>query len=317
VGRPDLLETAAGLKGTMESGAKDLYRSLQKLNRYPAHLLVWPGHGAGSACGKSLGGVPVTTLGYECATNWALNANSEKSFVEVVLDGQPDPPRYFREMKRINKEGPATSPTIALPLLGGPQFVAALEGGSWIVDIRSTDEVAAGFAAGTLHIPSGRSFTTWAGWLLPYGPPIYLLAESDDEAEKAKREMGMIGLDDVRGWFGPDALKAYEDARGDLEMVQQITSEELIGRRDVTVLDVRSRMELEDGQVPGSINIPLGELQDRIDEVPRGKSIVVHCASGFRSPMAVSILRRSGFEELSNLVGGYAEYQSLVGSLSA
>jgi hydroxyacylglutathione hydrolase len=308
VGRPDLLETAAGFKGTMESGAKDLYRSLQKLNRYPSHLLVWPGHGAGSACGKSLGGVPVTTLGYECATNWALNADTEKSFVNVVLDGQPDPPRYFKEMKRVNKAGPAAVDFGAPSRLGGNRLLAALNAGEVIIDIRTSEEVAAGYGPGTLHIPLGTSFTTWSGWLLPYDRPIYLLAASAQDAEQARRELAMIGLDDVRGWFGADALRALEDSNR-LERVRQITAEELLNRDDVAVLDVRSRMELEEGSVRGSTHIPLGELQDRLAEVPRGKAIVVHCAGGVRSPMAVSLLRKSGVTELLNLVGGFSDYE--------
>lgn len=321
VGRPDLLERAAGIVGTMERGARELYRSIQSFKGYRDDIVIWPAHGAGSPCGKSLGGVPATTLGYELKTNWALRALSEENFVREALAGQPDPPVYYKEMKRLNKEGSGPVGSLgAPPRLGGDVFLDLLNKGEIVVDTRSTAEANAGAAVGALHIPLGKSFTIWAGWLLPYDRPIYLLAANREEAAKAKRNLAMIGLDDVRGWFGPDALSAYADAHGGLETTLQVKADELpdlIDSGEVAVLDVRNRSETAVGAVPGALNIPLGRLQSRMDEVPRDKALVVHCASGVRSTIAISILRRNGFRRLSNLVGGYAAFSRLMASTAS
>lgn len=310
VGRPDLLEKAAKYEGTMEAGARVLFHSLQKFRRYPSHMLLWPGHGAGSACGKSLGGVPVTSLEYECSTNWALKTDSEDAFLKEVLSGQPEPPTYFKEMKRINKAGPAKAGPSGAPVrFGGVRLLELLDQGSIVVDVRDSEGVAAGFIPGTLHIPLGKSFATWAGWLLPYDQPIYLLAESEEAAAGAGAELWKIGLDDVVGWFGSDALAAYKSLRSDLELVPQVSADELMTRvksGQALVLDVRNESELPNGSIEDSVNIPLGELEDRISEVPREKPLVVHCAGGLRSPMAISILRKHGFEQVENLIGGYS-----------
>ena len=315
VGRPDLLEKAANFEGTMEKGARVLFDSLQKFKRYPAHMLLWPGHGAGSACGKRLGGVPVTTLGYECATNWALRVDSEKGFVEGVLAGQPDPPTYFKEMKRMNKAGPAMLGALGSPeRWGAGRFVSTLDEGHVVVDVRNSGDVAAGYAPGTLHIPLGKSFVTWAGWLLPYDRPIYLLAGSKNDAATATRDLALIGLDDVRGWFGTDALQAYRQSHGAVETVPQITARDLLDglqSEKVKVLDVRSESESAGGAIDGATNIPLGELEGRIGEVPRDRPLVVHCAGGLRSPMAVSILRKHGLTSVKNLIGGFDAYKRL------
>jgi hydroxyacylglutathione hydrolase len=307
VGRPDLLERAANFEGTMEKGARVLYHTIQKFRVFPAHMLVWPGHGAGSACGKSLGGVPVTTLGYECATNWAFQVDAEEAFVEDVLSGQPDPPVYFKEMKRLNKAGPDPVGPLGAPIrFGARRLEELLDQGQIVLDTRPSEEVATSLAPGALHVPLGKSFTTWSGWLLPYDQPIYLIAADEAAATEARRDLAMIGLDDVRAWFGREAVSGL-GAR--LESVPQITADEVLGKveaGEVTLLDVRFSSEVEEGAVAGSIHIPLGQLERRLAEVPKGKPLVVHCAGGVRSPMAVSLLRKHGVRDAANLMGGYA-----------
>lgn len=318
VGRPDLLERAAGFTGTMEDGARVLFRSIQKFKQYPDCLMIWPAHGAGSPCGKSLGGVPATTLGYELKTNWALKAVSNENFVREVLEGQPDPPLYYKEMKRLNKAGAPPVGSLGAPSrLGGKAFLDLLDREEIVVDIRSTAEVNAGAAVGALHIPLGKGFTIWAGWLLSYDRPIYLLASNAQDAAKAKRNLATIGLDDVRGWFGPDALNAYAQKHGALVTTPQVRAEELIDGHalgEVAVLDVRNVRETAAGTVPGAIGIPLGRLQERLNEVPKDLPLVVYCASGVRSTVAISILRRSGFRSVRNLIGGYGAFERISAS---
>ena len=198
VGRPDLLEKAAGVEGTMEPGARALFHSLRKLAELPDLLQIWPGHGAGSACGKGLGAVPQSTLGYERRYNWAFAIQDEDAFVDAVLSGQPEPPRYFAEMKRINKVGPSVLGGARPPeRLASGRLAELLRDGALVVDTRPAAAYAAGHVPGTLNIPLDRSFTNWAGWLLPYDADLHLILADDGEpcAEEAVRDLAMIGLD--------------------------------------------------------------------------------------------------------------------------
>lgn len=317
VGRPDLLERAAGHAGTMEDGARTLFRSLERFRALPDHVQVWPGHGAGSACGKALGAVPSTTVGYEKLGNWGVAATDEDAFVRSVLDGQPDPPRYFAQMKRINRDGPpilgdrpAPAPRAAAELAG------VLDGGAIVVDVRPAAKAAAGHVPGTINIPLNGSFTTWAGWLLPYDRDVYLLVGGDaaapDAAAAAARDLAMIGLDRVAGVFGGDALEAWQAAGRTLSTVPQATPAEaaaLLERGAATVIDVRARSEWEAGHLPGVLNIPLGHLVERLAELPADRPVVLHCQGGGRSSIAASVLRAHGRDDVTNMAGGYAAWQ--------
>jgi hydroxyacylglutathione hydrolase len=314
VGRPDLLERAAHIKGTMEVGARTLFRSLGRFRAFPDRLMLWPGHGSGSACGKNLGGLPATSLGYEKLTNWGLRASSEDEFVRSVLAGQPDPPPYFAEMKRINKTGP--------PILGGfrrPEQTPAdrldgsLTDGSTVVDIRPAEEAAQGFIPGSLNIPLNRSFTNWAGWFVPYGPPIFLVADLEDAAVEAVRDLALIGLDDVRGWFGPKALGEWRKEGRPLATIDPISPEALnraLSRSEMHVVDVRSSEEYRAGHIHGSRHIPLGSLSDRINEIPRDRPVALQCASGARSAIGVTVLRRAGLKNLLSVTGGIEAWRT-------
>jgi hydroxyacylglutathione hydrolase len=312
VGRPDLLEKAAGYAGTMEAGARTLFRSLQRFRALPDHLQVWPGHGAGSVCGRALGALPSTTVGYERFGNWALATRDEAEFVRMVLEGQPEPPRYFAEMKRINRAGPRILGGLPRPTrLPASQLAARLEQGAPVVDTRPAAAFAGGHVPGTINIPLNDGFTTWAGWLLPYDRDVCLLVTDDAAAAAAARDLAMIGLDRVAGVFGPEALDAWSAAGRALATVPQAAPAEAarLMARGAAVLDVRGRNEWEAGHLPGAPNIPLGYLAERLAEIPTDRPVVLHCQGGARSAIAASVLQARGLDNVVNMVGGYAAWE--------
>jgi hydroxyacylglutathione hydrolase len=307
VGRPDLLEKAAGLSGTMEAGARQLFASLQRFREHPDWLQLWPGHGAGSACGKSLGAVPSTTLGYEKLFNAAFGITDEDEFVHSILAGQPEPPKYFAQMKRINREGPRVLGERPQPArLPDDALATVVRDGAVVIDTRRWADYRRGFLRGTINVPLNRSFTTWAGWLIPYDTDFYLIVDegSASAVDDAVRDLVMIGLDRIAGHFGADAVAVS----GPLETLSEVTPADLqrmMNEGDVALLDVRGRSEWEAGHVPGVPNIPLGHLTDRLDEVPAGRPLVVHCQAGSRSAIAASLLAAHGIGPVVNLAGGY------------
>ena len=315
VGRPDLLERAAGHAGTMEAGARTLFRSLQRFRALPDHLQVWPGHGAGSACGKALGAVPSTTVGYEKIGNWGVATTDEGDFVRIVLAGQPGPPRYFAEMKRINREGPRVLGGFLRPATLKPsQLPSILEQGAPVVDTRPAAAFAAGHVPGTINIPLDGSFTTWAGWLLPYGRDVFLLvddAAGPNDAREAVRDLAMIGLDRVAGIFNADAIAAWAAAGRDLATVAQVTPAEAarLAAEGAAVIDVRGRSEWEAGHLPGVPNIPVGYLTERLAEITTDRPVILHCQGGARSAIAASVLRARGLDNVVNMTGGYGAWQ--------
>jgi hydroxyacylglutathione hydrolase len=316
VGRPDLLERAAQAKGTMEAGARQLFRSLQRFRTLSDYLQIWPGHGAGSACGKALGAVPQSTLGYEKRFNWAFGISDEDAFVSAVLAGQPDPPRYFAEMKRINQLGPRLLGGIRRPArLALSNLTAALARGAIVLDTRQAQEFAHGAIPGTINIPGTRSFTTWAGSLLPYDHDFYLIV--DDRRGQAiddlVGDLAGIGLDRVAGYFGIEVVDSWRTSEGHLQTIPLLSLADFatqLGSNDKVILDVRGEGEWQSGHLPGSLNLPIGELDGRLGELPRDRPLLVHCQTGARAAIAASLLRARGFREVSQFPGGFAEWRS-------
>lgn len=312
VGRPDLLERAAGVAGTMDSAARQLFRSIRRFRELPDWLQIWPGHGAGSACGKSLGAVPQSTLGYEKRFNWAFSLDDEDEFVQRVLAGQPEPPRYFAEMKRINRDGPRVLHGAPRPSrLDDARLIDIIDDGGFVVDARRAADYAQAHVPGTFSIPLNRAFTTWAGSIIPYDRPFHLLL--DEEAaphaiEEAVHDLAMIGLDRMAGWFGAGAVQAWAAAGRTLGAVGSADMDAVtraLANGEAEVIDVRGRAEWEAGHLPGVRNIPLPTLADRLSEIPRDRPLILHCQGGSRSAIAAGVLRAHGFDDVANFQAGF------------
>lgn len=311
VGRPDLLENAVGIAGGAAEGARALYSSTRSVLELPDYLQVWPGHGAGSACGKAMGALPSTTLGYEKRTNWALRNQPEGEFVDSVLEGQPDVPTYFARMKELNRGGADFfDASEALRRFDPVELREQLDAGARIVDCRSEREFAEGHIPGALSIPGDSSFTGWAGWLLD-PESRYVLVAPHGRAEELRRALGRIGVDHILGFV--DADRAVSGER--TAHVQRVTVPELAGsregeQRDYHLVDVRTTEEFDDGHIPGATHIHLGHLQRRIDELKDGNPVLVYCRSGSRSSIAASLLLSLGVESVTNLEGGFEAWQA-------
>lgn len=311
VGRPDLLEKAAGIKGTMEKGARQMFQSLKKFKALPDFIQVWPGHGAGSACGKALGSVPASTIGYQKLTNWALRYSDENEFVKNLLEGQPEPPKYFAMMKHLNKTGAPILNKISKPKkLSAKEVKAALQEGVMLIDTRPKKIFAEEHIPGAINIMDNSAFSTWAGWLLNYDKP-FMLVSSEARIEEIQKALIRIGLDHALGYI-PGMAEWLADA-GPVDKLEQISASELkalIDRNEVFTLDIRAETEYFSGHLPNAVHIHGGYLPDRLDTLPTDKKIVVQCQGGDRSAIAASLLRSKGFKHVINFTGGLDEWQS-------
>jgi len=306
IGRPDLLEEAAGVAGTKEPGARQQFHNIQRLKTMPDYLMVLPGHGAGSACGKALGAVPSSTLGYEKLFNPAFQIADEDEFVRWLLDGQPEAPAYFAEMKRVNKAGPALLAELPEPeMLDGFILGELTAEGVTVLDARPPVGLP-GIIPGTLITPPTNSFNTYAGWIVDYRQPVYLIADAADAPELV-RELRAAGIDDVRGFFSSSAVEEYALAMPCAE-AQDVS--EAVREGALIVLDVRNHSEFEAGHIPNSVNILYGLLPRYLDAIPRDQAVLVVCAGGTRSLVAMSLLLQAGFDRVTQLNGGFDAWRA-------
>ena len=219
---------------------------------------------------------------------------------------------YFERMKRINRDGPPLLGPLALPTRLAPARVAELvDAGAVLVDTRPAAEWAARHIPGTLSVPLGKSFATWAGSVLPYDRPFYLLVDEERVAE-AVRDLASIGLDAPGGYAAPGAVDAWISEYGHTGTQVEAAAGEVDERRargEVEIVDVRNGSEWAAGHIPGSRNLPLGRLAERLDELPRDRTVVVHCQSGARAGVALSLLRSRGFQDVRHLTGDWAEWE--------
>ncbi|HLS31211.1 MAG TPA: MBL fold metallo-hydrolase [Flavobacteriaceae bacterium] len=308
VGRPDLLEKAAGIKGTSAEGASQMYDSVKKFSDLPDYVQIWPAHGAGSACGKSLGAVHNSTVGYEKIRNWAFRYDDRQEFVDVLLEDQPEPPKYFAKMKQLNKQKrPLLVEVPKHPKLTKEQFLSAYHKGMTVIDARTRDVFMKGFLPNSLNIEGGKSFSTWMGWVLNYEEQFMLIAD-DDQIEDLTRKLMRIGMDNIYGYFAD-----LESLDIELNTVDAIDYDELktyVGSEDVQIIDVRGKTEYQENHIPGADNIFVGTIADNLNKVEKDKQLVVHCQTGTRTTVAYSLLRKNGFEKIKFYRGGIVDWEA-------
>lgn len=317
IGRPDLLEKAAGFEGTKEAGAKQMYKSIQRAALLDDHIQLWPGHGAGSACGKALGAVPSSTIGYEKKRNWAFKfANDEQGFIDYLLADQPEPPRYFAMMKKLNKVNrPLLTEVPALKQLSYDELAQALEGDVPVVDTRNKTLFAEGFIPGTINIQGNNAFATWAGWFLQYNQPFVLIAEPETHDDLVRKLM-RIGLDNIMGYV-PN-VQIWEAHGKSLEKANLISLQEFeqaLVNNNLQVVDLRGETEYNSGHIKGANHVFIGTLDNNLDKVKLDKNVVIHCQGGDRASIGYSLLRKKGFTNVKNYVGGINEWTGAGNSL--
>ncbi|WP_024365916.1 MBL fold metallo-hydrolase [Arthrobacter sp. TB 26] len=309
LGRPDLLDEAAGGVDTRFGGAKQLFASLrEKFLTLPDHVQVHPGHGAGSACGKALGAIASSTVGYERLYSWwgpYLAANDEQGFIDELLDGQPDAHAYFGRMKRENREGPAVmgerAPLAELDLAAVAKDLAADT--VTFIDTRPNDQVHEGTVTGSLNVPAGKSVASFGAWVVNPETdknPLVLLAPDQSAAQEMWDHLVRVGIDKVAGY-----VTGFEGLP--VSTPKLIAPEDLENFDAAMVLDVRNRTEHTAGHIPGSHQLSGGRVMWHLDELPAEGTIVSYCQSGVRNSVAASALRRAGYDVVE-LDGSYAAW---------
>lgn len=311
LGRPDLLDEAAGFVDTRFQGAKDLFASLRdRFLTLPDYVQVLPAHGSGSACGKALGAIPASTVGYERNFSWwsgYLKRDDEQGFVDELLSGQPDAHAYFGRMKMENKVGPAViGEAPELIEYTAERLTVELAADEVIfVDTRHNSQVHAGTVERSLNIPGIEKAASYGAWV--YDPllerrPLVLLAENREQAEELRDHLIRVGIDTVRGYIPTlDGL--------DLVKPKLVRSEELDGLKHVMLLDVRNKTEYAEGHLPGARQLSGGRVLWNLDLLPANDAgtIVTYCQSGVRNSVAASALRRAGYD-IAELDGSYVAW---------
>jgi rhodanese-related sulfurtransferase/glyoxylase-like metal-dependent hydrolase (beta-lactamase superfamily II) len=313
VGRPDL---RASLGWTANDLGAHLYDSLHnKLLTLPDETLVYPAHGAGSLCGKQLSSDTVSSLGDQRRLNYALQPMTKEEFVRLVTADQPDAPPYFTYDAILNTRERATLDKNLEQVLHPIDLSEVLrmgDAGAQILDVRDPGEYAKGHLAGSINIGLGGQYATWAGTVLDRAKPIVIIAEPGREQEAALR-LGRIGFDHVKGYLpgGMEALAGRPDLVWPTERISApMVAEELTSADPPLLLDIRNPREWATKHIDGSVNIPLNHLQERIAEIPRDRRIAVHCAGGYRSSIAASILHQYGITHLIEMAGGLAAWDA-------
>ncbi|WP_255497907.1 MBL fold metallo-hydrolase [Flavobacterium sp. I3-2] len=308
VGRPDLLEKAAGQKGSQFEGAYQLFTSLNQFIKLPKNTEIWPGHGAGSFCGKSLSNIPQSTLEQEMATSPAFQyLNDKDAFTKFILDGQPEPPKYFAVMKQWNKSvRPLLIEVPKIQNLSTVELENAIKNNVLVIDARKKEEVAKGFIPGSLHIEGGKSFATFVGSLVDYNNQIVLVG-NEDQIENLQRKLIRIGMDNIYGY-----ISDVKELNG-LKTSNIITAKEvqqLMKVKNVQLVDVRTATEYASGHIKGFENITLNSLEKNVSKIQKDAPVIIHCQSGVRGAMAYSILEKLGYTNILNYSGSINDWSA-------
>lgn len=313
VGRPDL---RASIGWSAQELGSYLYDSIHnKLMKLPDETLVYPAHGAGSLCGKNISSDTVSTLGRQKLFNYALQPMSKEEFIRLVSVDQPDAPAYFTYDALLNTRERSTlddALKLALKPIELTDLVAMDKAEVQILDVRDAADYAIGHMAGSINIGLSGQYATWAGTLLDAARPIVIIAEPGREQEAALR-LGRIGFDRVEGYLrgGMAALADRTDLIRPTERASvPMLIEELESPNPPLILDVRSQQEWKERHIPDSRNIPLSQLKERIDEIPKARRIAVHCAGGYRSSIAVSLLDQNAITNVIELAGGITAWEA-------
>ncbi len=310
VGRPDLVNI--GDSSTAEL-ARAMYLTIHdKLLALPDQVKVMPAHGAGSSCGKNLSTELTSTIGEQRRTNPSVQPMSEDDFVELITNGQPAAPAYFSADAAMNKRvHPLLQQGRKIPEMTPGQIRNALEAGIRVVDARSVDDFAVGHLRGSVNVGFDGRFAETGGMVAEVGEKIALITYPGEEQDAALR-LARIGSDNAIGYLSVGRGAVFPTELQDLVRTAPRTAvtelDHLLADDAVTLIDIRNPGERESGTIPGAIPIPLAQLRTRLEQVPADKPIVVHCAGGWRSSVAASLLRAQGFEQVSDLVGGYNEW---------
>ena len=307
IGRPDLLETAAGVVGSAELGARQLFQSVQKFRALPDHLQVWPAHGAGSACGKGLGAIPSSTVGYEKLFNPALQFHDEQKFVDYILADQPETPFYFAVMKRVNKVGPELIRNLPPVDAVVPHELPRVASQHLVIDTTPAAEFSKAHVPGTINVPSA-TLVQWAGFFVGDAQPVYLLSDPTLFGDNL-RGLRSIGIDNVVGNFNADIVR---ESGLRTESYLSATPQQLrprIESGELKLLDVRAATEFHDGHIARAEHRFLGKLLREIKGIDKSKPVVAQCLGGGRSAIATSILQRAGFD-VTNMSGGFSAWEA-------
>lgn len=300
VGRPDLLDQVAGTDDRREA-AYQQYANVQHLRTLPDYLQVLPGHGAGSACGKALGSVPSSTLGYEKLVSPAFQFEDEAAFADWLLDGQPAMPHYFRQMKQVNRVGARLlSDLVSQPVDTSPAAIS-LQEGAIVIDTRPAAAYIEHHLPRTISIPAHlRSFSTYAGWYVDYAQPTYLFgfAETLSEAAEALRA---IGVDDL-------VQAVITDDRPYPLALATITPQAAHDEQRL-IVDIRNANELAEVRIADSLVIHMGDIPAHINTLPTDRPLAVICGSGVRSAIVASLLQSRGFTDVASVTGGIDAWQ--------
>jgi glyoxylase-like metal-dependent hydrolase (beta-lactamase superfamily II)/rhodanese-related sulfurtransferase len=314
VGRPDLFSGNM----TKDELAAMMYDTLQsKIKTLPDHLIVYPAHGPGSSCGKNLGPDTFSTIGAQKQSNYALQDMTKDDFVKTVTEGLSAPPAYFPINAKINKEGYDSLDDVlatAKPL-SVDAFKQHIEEGSWILDTRPSTVFTGEFVPESINIGLDGRFAEWAGTLLPFTQPLVLVTEAGKEKESIIR-LARVGIDNVQGYL-EGGLQAWKDAGEKIDMIIDIDAEELAmdipHDSRLEIIDVRKQGEFDAGHVKGAANFPLDTLTNvvNIADIDDDKNLYIHCAGGYRSVIAASLLKRQGYHNVRNVLGGYAKMKQV------
>lgn len=308
VGRPDLLGAAGR---TADQMARELYRSLRtKIAPLPDAVQVYPGHGAGSACGKALSAQTVSTLGEQRAANYALAPMAEDDFVAAITEGLGEPPEYFEREVALNKAGhPSFDPEAALPDVSAPDAVARQEAGSLLLDVRDAQSFAAGHLRGAVNVGLSGRFAEYAAAVHAPEQPVVLVGTAAEVAE-ARMRLARVGIDAVTGAVRLDEMAAHPElTRTQSRLTAHDAAQRISAVPGLQVVDVRGPGEHAGGALPGAVNLPLTRLRTLLADLDPARPVLVHCAGGYRSIAAASLLRAGGFTDVSDLLGGWSGWQ--------